>query len=223
MENSNELSTGDKSADQNPNPNAAVVAGNGDGDPAQAVSRPTSTPFTNLSQVDADLALALTLQEQRRRREKSRRIDTREEGIEPRRGSTSISVSKEEESQVFFSRGWSSWCCSGSRCFDFFKLRSESSRASAGSDGFWFWARRRVGFQFMYIRGLGFYSIKTQQGLLTFMAVRVNNDIQVDWGESSMIEAKRILLRNALKDPFNVRFAFVSDSCIPLYNFQLYI
>ncbi|XP_039118460.1 glycosyltransferase BC10-like [Dioscorea cayenensis subsp. rotundata] len=35
-----------------------------------------------------------------------------------------------------------------------------------------------------------------------------------------MIEAKRILLRNALKDPFNVRFAFVSDSCIPLYNFS---
>ncbi|KAH7664786.1 E3 ubiquitin-protein ligase BIG BROTHER and related proteins protein [Dioscorea alata] len=62
MENSNELSTGAKSADQNPNPNAAAVAG--DGDPAQAVSRPTRTPFTNLSQVDADLALARTLQEQ---------------------------------------------------------------------------------------------------------------------------------------------------------------
>ncbi|XP_039138624.1 E3 ubiquitin ligase BIG BROTHER-related-like isoform X2 [Dioscorea cayenensis subsp. rotundata] len=62
MENSNELSAGAKSADQNPNTNAAAVAG--DGDPAQAVSRPTRTPFTNLSQVDADLALARTLQEQ---------------------------------------------------------------------------------------------------------------------------------------------------------------
>ncbi|KAH7658882.1 Glycosyl transferase family 14 protein [Dioscorea alata] len=53
-----------------------------------------------------------------------------------------------------------------------------------------------------------------------FYGRQVNNSIQVDWGESSMIEAERILLRNALKDPFNERFAFVSDSCIPLYNFS---
>ncbi|KAM3407627.1 hypothetical protein ACQJBY_001164 [Aegilops geniculata] len=41
---------------------------------------------------------------------------------------------------------------------------------------------------------------------------QVNNSVQVDWGEASMIEAERILLSHALKDPFNERFVFVSDS-----------
>ncbi|XP_044465189.1 glycosyltransferase BC10-like isoform X2 [Mangifera indica] len=43
---------------------------------------------------------------------------------------------------------------------------------------------------------------------------------KVDWGEASMIEAERILLRHALEDPYNERFVFMSDSCIPLYNFH---
>ncbi|XP_010251138.1 PREDICTED: uncharacterized protein LOC104593128 isoform X2 [Nelumbo nucifera] len=43
---------------------------------------------------------------------------------------------------------------------------------------------------------------------------------QVDWGEASMIQAERILLKNALMDSFNERFVFLSDSCIPLYNFS---
>ncbi|KAG5534880.1 hypothetical protein RHGRI_022862 [Rhododendron griersonianum] len=43
---------------------------------------------------------------------------------------------------------------------------------------------------------------------------------QVDWGEASMIRAERILLKHAFADPFNVRFLFLSDSCIPLYNFS---
>ncbi|BBH00437.1 Core-2/I-branching beta-1,6-N-acetylglucosaminyltransferase family protein [Prunus dulcis] len=42
----------------------------------------------------------------------------------------------------------------------------------------------------------------------------------VDWGEASMIEAERILLKHALEDPLNQRFAFLSDSCIPLYSFS---
>ncbi|EOY02479.1 Core-2/I-branching beta-1,6-N-acetylglucosaminyltransferase family protein isoform 5 [Theobroma cacao] len=53
-----------------------------------------------------------------------------------------------------------------------------------------------------------------------FLNRQVNDSIQVDWGEASMIEAERILLRHALTDPFNERFVFVSDSCIPLYNFS---
>lgn len=52
-----------------------------------------------------------------------------------------------------------------------------------------------------------------------FYGRQVNNSIQVDWGESTMIQAERILLRNALKDPLNERFLFLSDSCIPLYSF----
>ncbi|CAN1781695.1 Glycosyltransferase BC10 [Linum perenne] len=35
-----------------------------------------------------------------------------------------------------------------------------------------------------------------------------------------MIEAERILLRHALEEPSNKRFVFLSDSCIPLYNFS---
>lgn len=53
-----------------------------------------------------------------------------------------------------------------------------------------------------------------------FYGRQVNNSIQVDWGESTMIQAERILLRNALRDPLNERFVFLSDSCIPLYGFN---
>ncbi|CAE6101436.1 unnamed protein product [Arabidopsis arenosa] len=52
-----------------------------------------------------------------------------------------------------------------------------------------------------------------------FLDRQVNDSIQVDWGESTMIEAERVLLRHALRDPFNHRFVFLSDSCIPLYSF----
>ncbi|KAL0377403.1 UNVERIFIED_CONTAM: Glycosyltransferase BC10 [Sesamum radiatum] len=53
-----------------------------------------------------------------------------------------------------------------------------------------------------------------------FLNRQINDSIQVDWGEASMIQAERILLQNALTDPFNERFLFLSDSCIPLYNFS---
>ncbi|XP_059297198.1 glycosyltransferase BC10-like isoform X4 [Lycium ferocissimum] len=35
-----------------------------------------------------------------------------------------------------------------------------------------------------------------------------------------MIEAERLLLEEALKDPANIRFVLLSESCIPLYNFS---
>ncbi|KAJ6754246.1 GLYCOSYLTRANSFERASE BC10 [Salix purpurea] len=53
-----------------------------------------------------------------------------------------------------------------------------------------------------------------------FLNRQVNDSTQVDWGEATMIEAERILLRHALVDPLNERFVFLSDSCIPLYNFS---
>ncbi|KAH1248387.1 hypothetical protein GmHk_05G012000 [Glycine max] len=53
-----------------------------------------------------------------------------------------------------------------------------------------------------------------------FLNRQVNDSVQVEWGESSMIEAERVLLRHALSDPLNDRFVFLSDSCIPLYNFS---
>ncbi|XP_073281243.1 glycosyltransferase BC10-like isoform X1 [Primulina huaijiensis] len=53
-----------------------------------------------------------------------------------------------------------------------------------------------------------------------FLYRQINDSIQVDWGEASMIQAERILLQNALMHPLNERFIFLSDSCIPLYNFS---
>ncbi|XP_043707125.1 glycosyltransferase BC10-like isoform X2 [Telopea speciosissima] len=53
-----------------------------------------------------------------------------------------------------------------------------------------------------------------------FYGRQINESIQVDWGEASMIQAERLLLKNALMDPFNDRFVFLSDSCLPLYNYN---
>ncbi|KAL5185901.1 hypothetical protein HKD37_05G011879 [Glycine soja] len=68
-----------------------------------------------------------------------------------------------------------------------------------------------------------------------FLNRQVNDSVQVEWGESSMIEAERVLLRHALSDPLNDRFVFLSDSfadtkegrynpkmdpVIPVYNWR---
>uniref|UniRef100_A0A7N0TP24 Core-2/I-branching beta-1,6-N-acetylglucosaminyltransferase family protein n=1 Tax=Kalanchoe fedtschenkoi TaxID=63787 RepID=A0A7N0TP24_KALFE len=43
---------------------------------------------------------------------------------------------------------------------------------------------------------------------------------EVHWGMFSMVEAERRLLANALFDPSNLRFALLSESAIPLFNFS---
>ncbi|WJX26082.1 hypothetical protein P8452_15058 [Trifolium repens] len=43
---------------------------------------------------------------------------------------------------------------------------------------------------------------------------------ETKWGETSMIEAERRLLANALLDFSNQRFVLLSESCIPLFNFS---
>ncbi|KAF8409600.1 hypothetical protein HHK36_005678 [Tetracentron sinense] len=53
-----------------------------------------------------------------------------------------------------------------------------------------------------------------------FYGRQMSKSIQVLWGESSMIEAERLLLGTALEDPANQRFVLLSDSCVPLYNFS---
>ncbi|KAK3033050.1 hypothetical protein RJ639_035676 [Escallonia herrerae] len=65
----------------------------------------------------------------------------------------------------------------------------------------------------------GFILNKATTRSIYFLNRQVNNSIQVDWGGASMIQAERILLEAALPDPSNERFVFLSDSCIPLYNF----
>ncbi|XP_074312325.1 glycosyltransferase BC10-like isoform X1 [Silene latifolia] len=66
----------------------------------------------------------------------------------------------------------------------------------------------------------GFLLNKATTKSLYFLDRQVNGSIQVDWGEATMILAERVLLKNALVDPLNERFVFLSDSCIPLYNFS---
>ncbi|PHT91719.1 hypothetical protein T459_06832 [Capsicum annuum] len=66
----------------------------------------------------------------------------------------------------------------------------------------------------------GFLFSKVTTRSVYFLDRQVNDSIQVDWGEASMIQAERILLQHALMDPLNERFVFLSDSCIPLYNFS---
>ena len=43
----------------------------------------------------------------------------------------------------------------------------------------------------------------------------------VYWGTSTMIDAERRLLANALLDVSNQRFVLLSESCIPLFNFKI--
>ncbi|CAN1222613.1 Glycosyltransferase BC10 [Linum grandiflorum] len=52
-----------------------------------------------------------------------------------------------------------------------------------------------------------------------FYGRHLNTSIQVKWGESSMLQAEKLLLAAALDDPANRRFILLSDSCVPLYNF----
>ncbi|CAK9172540.1 unnamed protein product [Ilex paraguariensis] len=51
----------------------------------------------------------------------------------------------------------------------------------------------------------------------------LNREIRSDkvvWGKISMVDAERRLLTNALKDPDNLHFILLSDSCIPLHDFE---
>ena len=44
------------------------------------------------------------------------------------------------------------------------------------------------------------------------------NALQVKWGEHSMVEALRALLRGALKDPLNQRFQLLCEYSLPLQS-----
>lgn len=66
----------------------------------------------------------------------------------------------------------------------------------------------------------GFLFNKATTRSVHFLNRQLNSSIQVDWGGATMIQAERILLEHALLDPLNERFVFLSDSCIPLYNFS---
>ncbi|KAJ7966069.1 Core-2/I-branching beta-1,6-N-acetylglucosaminyltransferase family protein [Quillaja saponaria] len=51
----------------------------------------------------------------------------------------------------------------------------------------------------------------------------VGRDIRsekVVWGKISMVDAEKRLLANALRDPNNEHFVLLSDSCVPVHNFE---
>ncbi|GAB2250848.1 hypothetical protein Droror1_Dr00017098 [Drosera rotundifolia] len=51
----------------------------------------------------------------------------------------------------------------------------------------------------------------------------IGRDIRSDkvvWGKISMVDAERRLLANALRDPDNQHFVLLSDSCVPLHDFD---
>ncbi|CAI0550886.1 unnamed protein product [Linum tenue] len=68
--------------------------------------------------------------------------------------------------------------------------------------------------------GPGFVLNETTTDSEFFHGRQLNKSVQVVWGESTMIEAEKLLLGAALHDPANQRFVLLSDSCVPLYDFS---
>ncbi|KAL4279306.1 hypothetical protein GQ457_03G044860 [Hibiscus cannabinus] len=52
-----------------------------------------------------------------------------------------------------------------------------------------------------------------------FLNREIHSD-EVRWGKISMVDAERRLLAHALKDPNNQHFVLLSESCIPLHDFD---
>ncbi|XP_075663802.1 glycosyltransferase BC10-like [Castanea sativa] len=73
----------------------------------------------------------------------------------------------------------------------------------------------------IYVHSAPGFAFNESTSRSTFFRDRqLKNSIQVGWGESSMIQAERLLFDAALEDPANQRFILLSDSCVPLYNFS---
>ncbi|KAG0462707.1 hypothetical protein HPP92_021183 [Vanilla planifolia] len=97
------------------------------------------------------------------------------------------------------------------------------SRAGLPLDFVWhqFFKNARAGNFSIYVHSKPAFKLDKSTTMSSFFYDRqLEDSVQVDWGEASMIEAERLLLKAALKDPANQRFVLVSDSCIPLYNFD---
>ena len=53
-----------------------------------------------------------------------------------------------------------------------------------------------------------------------FDKYKLNNNIETSWGDTSIILAQNLLLKEALKDPEMEHFIFLSNSCIPFKKFD---
>jgi hypothetical protein len=51
-----------------------------------------------------------------------------------------------------------------------------------------------------------------------FSKALIKNRVATEWGGFTLASATRALLRAALLDPNNQRFALLSESCLPLYS-----
>ncbi|KAK6921719.1 Glycosyl transferase, family 14 [Dillenia turbinata] len=71
----------------------------------------------------------------------------------------------------------------------------------------------KVAFMFL-TRGRLPLGLLWEKFLLSFLYLQ-----PVEWGKTSMIDAERRLLANALLDFSNERFILLSETCIPLFNF----
>ena len=49
---------------------------------------------------------------------------------------------------------------------------------------------------------------------------KIQNCIETKWGDISLVKAQNKLLEEALKDPNNKHFIFLSNSCVPVKTFQ---
>jgi len=61
---------------------------------------------------------------------------------------------------------------------------------------------------------------KRNRPLLYLEKYKLTNCIATKYGDISLVEAQNVLLTEALKDPNNEHFIFVSNSCIPLKSFD---
>jgi hypothetical protein len=60
----------------------------------------------------------------------------------------------------------------------------------------------------------------TGKKLKYFENNKIENCIETAWGDISLVKAQNLLLENALKDPNNTNFIFLSNSCVPLKTFS---
>ena len=61
---------------------------------------------------------------------------------------------------------------------------------------------------------------KYNKPLEYFEAYKIDETVPTDYADLSLVKAQNVLLREALKDAKNERFIFLSNSCIPLKDFD---
>lgn len=61
---------------------------------------------------------------------------------------------------------------------------------------------------------------KANKPLKHFEQYKLNNCIETQWGDISLVRAQLLLYEKALEDPQNKKFITVSNSCIPVKNFN---